>query len=129
MTTYSLFKTLHSPTGVENAIYCNFLNEKDQNLITSSANYLQIYRLNSELLDKTTNRKLKFECIQNIQLFGTISSMAKCRYSNMKKDAIIITFIDAKVSIIEYNELTGELDTLAMHYFEDEIETVVFISH
>ena len=120
MTTYSLFKTLHAPTGVENSIYCNFLNEKEQNLITSGSNQLQIYKLINSDVD---SKKLKFELIKNYQLFGTISGIAKCRYGSMKKDALIVSFMDAKVSIISFNELNGEIDTIGMHFFEDEIES------
>lgn len=129
MTTYSIFKTLHAPTGIENAVYCNFINEKDQNLITSGTNQLQIYKLNLETPSDPTsktliNKKLKFELVKSFQLFGIVSGVAKCRYGSMKKDALVIAFSDAKLSIIFYNELTGDLDTLAMHYFEDEIESV-----
>lgn len=124
MATYNLFKTLVAPTGVENAVYCNFISDKDHNLITACANNLTIYRLNPDLLKLNDNRKLKFECIQSFQLFGTISAISSCRYGSMRKDALVLAFLDAKLSIVEFNEQTGELDTVSIHYFENEIESV-----
>ena len=100
---FSVYKTVHPPTGVENAIYCNFLSAKERNLITASTNRLQVYRLANEnniSINNTNTKsksKLKLECIESFNLFGNISTMASCRYGSMTKDALIIAFDDAKV--------------------------------
>ena len=98
---FSVYKTVHPPTGVENAIYCNFLGAKERNLITASTNRLQVYRLANESCSSINNNKskskLKLECIESFNLFGNISTMASCRYGSMTKDALIIAFDDAKV--------------------------------
>lgn len=91
---FSIYKTVHQPTGIENAIFCNFINPKDRNLITAAANVLQVYRLNAE---DNKSKKLKFECIETFTLFGNVSTMASCRYGSMVKDALILAFDDAKV--------------------------------
>jgi cleavage and polyadenylation specificity factor subunit 1 len=134
---YSLYKTLHAPTGVEQSVYCYFLNSKEASLITASGNQLHVYHLNTDGRDdkttatmtttqvaKTTNDKLKFECVEKFDLFGNVCSMACCRYGNMTKDALILAFMDAKLAIVEYDLNTRDLNTLSIHYFEDEIQQV-----
>jgi len=95
---FSVYKTVHPPTGVENSIYCNFLGPNERNLITSSTNRLQVYRLINE---NSKSKKLKLECMETFYLFGNISSMASCRYGPMNKDALILAFDDAKVCLKE----------------------------
>lgn len=120
---FSIYKTIHQPTGIENAIYCNFINPTHKNLITSSANILQVYRLNA---DDTKSKKVKFELAETFTLYGNVSAMASCRYGSMIKDALILAFDDAKLSIVEYDSFNGDLTTLSIHYFENEMEAVIF---
>ncbi len=120
---YNLYKTVHSPTSVDHAVYCNFLNAHEENLITANVNRLHVYKLNSEY-DKQSSRKLKFECLKTFTLFGNVSAIAKCRYGSMNKDALILAFMDAKLAIVEYNPQTADLNTLSMHYFETDSELV-----
>lgn len=92
---FSIYKTLHPPTGIDNSVFCNFVSSKEQNLIVSSANKLQIFRLNPE---SSKNKKLNLECVDTFHLYGNISCMKSCRYGSMVKDALILAFEDAKVN-------------------------------
>ncbi|CAF0847441.1 unnamed protein product [Brachionus calyciflorus] len=123
---FSLYKTVHPPTGIDNSVYCNFRNANENNLITSSGNRLNVYKFYPYTIntsDETKTNKLKLELVESYYLYGTISSVKSCRYGNMNKDALIIAFIDAKLSVVEYDEDQCDLITLSIHYFEDEIET------
>ncbi len=93
---FSVYKTVHPPTSIENSVYCHFINSHEQNLITSSANRLQVYRLIADY--SSSSKKLKLECIETFTLYGHICSIKSCRYGNMTKDALIIAFADAKVT-------------------------------
>jgi cleavage and polyadenylation specificity factor subunit 1 len=93
---FSVYKTVHPPTGIDNSVYCYFINNHEQNLITSSANRLQVYRLNADYA--SSSKKLKLECLETYTLHGQICSIKACRYGNMTKDALIIAFADAKVT-------------------------------
>jgi cleavage and polyadenylation specificity factor subunit 1 len=109
---FSVYKTVHPPTGIDNSLFCNFLDENELNLITSSANRLQVYRLNQSSLEPQTinankqppassnnaKNKLKLEYVEQFTFYGQISSIKSCRYrKSMTKDALIIAFADAKV--------------------------------
>ena len=94
---FSVYKTVHPPTGIDNSVYCYFINQGEPNLITSSANRLSIYRLNEDP-SSSNNAKLKLECVETFTLHGQICAIKPCRYGNMTKDALIIAFANAKVN-------------------------------
>lgn len=140
---FTVYKTVHPPTGIDCSVYCSFLSPKEHNLITSSCNKLQIYRFNFD--PNSRSNKLKLECFDTFYFYGTISCIKPCRYGSMQKDALVIAFSDAKVdqlvricllldyilnycwiqvSIVEYDTFLGDLVTLSIHYFENELEAV-----
>ena len=94
---YSVHKTVHQPTGIDGAIHCNFLGPKEDNLITFSANRLQVYRVCTDT--RQNSRKTKLEFIESFYLYANIIDLKPCRYGSMKKDALILAFADAKVII------------------------------
>jgi len=119
---FSIFKTIHPPTGIEHAVWARFLSPLENNLILSSANYLYVYRINFH-----TN---KFECLHTFTLWGNICSLTACRLGAsssssssliQSKDALFLSFMDAKLSLIEFDSTIQDIKTLSMHYFEDEL--------
>lgn len=111
---FSIFKTIHPPTGIEHAVWARFLSPLENHLILSSANHLYVYRIHP-----TTT---KFECLHTFVLWGNIISITSCRLqaSNPSKEALFLAFADAKLSLIEFDSTIQDLKTLSMHYFEDE---------
>lgn len=118
---FSIFKTIHPPTGIEHAVWARFLSAQENNLILTSANYLYVYRIN--------NQTTKFECLHTFTLWGNICSITPCHVSPSSsssslipsKDALFLSFMDAKLSLIEFDPAIQDLKTLSMHYFEDEL--------
>lgn len=97
---FSVYKTVHPPTGIDNSVFCYFINSKEQNLIISNANRLQIFRLNPDL---NKQKKQKLECIETFNFYGNIVAMKSCRYGSMTKDALVLAFDDAKVQLFFSN--------------------------
>lgn len=121
---HSIYKTIHSPSAIDNSVFCYFRSSSENNLITSNANRLNVYRFytfKEPCENNQTKSSLnKLELVESFLLFGTVSSIKSCRYGNMNKDSLIIAFKDAKLSIIEYDEKFCDLKTISIHYFEDE---------
>lgn len=44
-TMYAFYRQVKPPTGVENAIYCNFISKDEKNLIVTKATELTVYRI------------------------------------------------------------------------------------
>jgi cleavage and polyadenylation specificity factor subunit 1 len=110
---FSIFKTIHPPTSIEYAVWARFTSPVENNLILSSANHLYVYRINIH----TT----KFECLHTFILWGNICTVTPCRLGPSLKDALFLSFMDAKLSLIEFDPTIQDIKTLSMHYFEDEL--------
>lgn len=110
---YSVCQTTHPATTVEHSIQCQFYNLNENNLVVAGANQLTVYRIESKLL----------EHCQTFELYGNVASMQRIALGNKgsrKRDSLVLSFHDAKLSIVEYNPETHDLRTLSMHYFEDD---------
>ena len=65
-------------------------------------------------------KKDKLECLATFQLFGNVMSMASVQLAGSSRDALLLSFRDAKLSLVEYDPGTHDLKTSSLHYFEEE---------
>ena len=63
---------------------------------------------------------MKLECIVSYTLFGNIMSLQSVSLSSSQRDALLISFQDAKLSVVQHDPDTFELKTLSLHYFEED---------
>lgn len=54
-------------------------------------------------------------------------SMQSVNLANAPRDALLLAFSDAKLSVVEYDPETHDLKTLSLHYFEEDDLKVSFI--
>uniref|UniRef100_A0A2K6FR77 Cleavage and polyadenylation specificity factor subunit 1 n=1 Tax=Propithecus coquereli TaxID=379532 RepID=A0A2K6FR77_PROCO len=124
---YAVYKQAHPPTGIEFSMYCNFFNNSERNLVVAGTSQLYVYRLNrdAEALtknDRSTEGKAhreKLELAASFSFFGNVMSMASVQLAGAKRDALLLSFKDAKLSVVEYDPGTHDLKTLSLHYFEE----------
>lgn len=64
--------------------------------------------------------KMKLECLAQYNLFGNVMSIQSVNLSNSPRDALLLSFREAKLSVVEYDPETHELRTISLHYFEEE---------
>lgn len=139
---YAICKTVHPTTEVEHSVYCHFYNFGERNLLTAGGNQLKVYRLvrdpsfsgeeqfeyaNFEGVVVPDNVRL--ECRQTFTLHGTILSVNSVSFAGANRDCIVLTFSEAKVSIVEYDPNTHDLKTISMHYFEEDDMKHGFLTH
>ncbi|XP_029637941.1 cleavage and polyadenylation specificity factor subunit 1 [Octopus sinensis] len=127
---YGVYRPTHAPTGIEHCIYCNFFNNIEKSLIIAGVNQLHVFRLTPEEAalfgDKLPERigeirkKLKLECMLSFSLFGNVMSMKSVKLVGAQRDALLLSFMDAKLSLVEYDPGTHDLKTLSLHYFEEQ---------
>ncbi|XP_060076994.1 cleavage and polyadenylation specificity factor subunit 1-like [Ylistrum balloti] len=125
---YALYKQTHPPTGIEHCVYCNFFNTSERNLVIAAVNQLDVYRLIPEIDDDEnpdkwteSKRKQKLESVATFSLFGNIMSMQFVKLPGAHRDALLLSFMDAKLSVVEYDPGTHDLQTTSLHYFEESI--------
>lgn len=124
---YAVYRQAHPPTGIEFSIYCNFFSNSERNLVVAGTSQLYVYRLNHDVEssikgDKSTENKghkEKLELQANFSFFGNIMSMASVQLAGGKRDALLLSFKDAKLCVVEYDPGTHDLKTLSLHYFEE----------
>ncbi|XP_023327801.1 cleavage and polyadenylation specificity factor subunit 1 [Eurytemora carolleeae] len=116
---FSLVRTSHPATGVEHSIYASFFRSNEQNLVVAGANILKVFQLVPETVNKKdVNPRLKLECMAQWQLHGWVQSIAAVRLLGADRDTLLLTFKDAKLSLVEYCPDTHDLITISLHHFE-----------
>lgn len=63
---------------------------------------------------------MKLECLATYQLFGNVMSLQAVSLAGSGRDALLMSFRDAKLSVVEYDLDSHNLKTLSLHYFEEE---------
>lgn len=53
-------------------------------------------------------------------LYGNIMSLQSVSLSGSQRDALLISFKDAKLSVVQHDPDTFDLKTLSLHYFEED---------
>ena len=72
--------------------------------------------------------KMRLECVRSWRLNGCVQSLAKVRLANSPRDALLLSFLDAKLSVVEYDPETHDLKTVSLHIFEVR-EASIIIGH
>lgn len=124
---YAVYRQAHPPTAVEFAVYCNFISSQEKNLVVAGTSQLYVYRIiydvestsKSEKSSDGKSRKEKLEQVASFSLFGNVMSMASVQLVGNNRDALLLSFKDAKLSVVEYDPGTHDLKTLSLHYFEE----------
>uniref|UniRef100_A0A8C1TTG8 Cleavage and polyadenylation specificity factor subunit 1 n=1 Tax=Cyprinus carpio TaxID=7962 RepID=A0A8C1TTG8_CYPCA len=118
---YAVYRQAHPPTAVEFAVYCNFISSQEKNLVVAATSQLCVYRIiyDVESTSKSENRKEKLEQVASFSLFGNVMSLASVQLAGANRDALLLSFKDAKLSVVEYDPGTHDLKTLSLHYFEE----------
>nr|KAI8762317.1 cleavage and polyadenylation specificity factor subunit 1 [Biomphalaria glabrata] len=127
---HCMYRQIHPPTGIEHCVYAHFFSWEEKNLIIAGVNQLHVYRLNSEpervrpdgqlVTDEvTTEKKTRLECLASYSLHGNIQSLAAVKLVGASRDVLLLSFLDAKLSVVEYDPSTHDLKTCSLHQFEE----------
>ena len=114
---YSFNKTILQPTSVEHCVSCHFISEDEEHIIVAGANRLRFFRICLQ-----SNSCTQLEEIFDCSLFGNIESLAPVRISQRsnKLDCLLLSFLDAKLSIIEWDPWHHDIRTVSLHQFEED---------
>uniref|UniRef100_A0A671USL4 Cleavage and polyadenylation specificity factor subunit 1 n=1 Tax=Sparus aurata TaxID=8175 RepID=A0A671USL4_SPAAU len=117
---YAVYRQAHTPTAVEFSVYCNFISSKEKNLVVAGTSQLFVYRIIHDVeVQPHFTLKEKLEQVASFSLFGNVMSMASVQLVGANRDALLLSFKDAKLSVVEYDPGTHDLKTLSLHFFEE----------
>ncbi|XP_071482088.1 cleavage and polyadenylation specificity factor subunit 1-like [Diadema antillarum] len=121
---YAFHREVHPPTGVEHCVYCHFFTQDQQNLVVAKGSELTVYSMitvdSNKPADKDSKPKQKLEQAASFRLYGQVMSMKTAQVTGSGRDALLLSFMNAKLSIVEYDPSMHDLKTVSMHYFEDD---------
>ncbi|XP_072946288.1 cleavage and polyadenylation specificity factor subunit 1 [Epargyreus clarus] len=124
---FSICRQTHPATGIEYAVSCCFFNSEEVCLVTAGANIIKVFRLLPEGHTKEINAagqpippKMKLECLATYTLWGNVMSISSVKCPSAGRDLLLVSFKEAKLSVLQYDPQVNNLITLSMHYFEED---------
>jgi cleavage and polyadenylation specificity factor subunit 1 len=123
---------LHAPTGVTHSVSA-FLSVSAPapgtpadasplpNLVVVRSTSLEVYAAN-RIQEGSSASNIKLELLAQQRLFGVVESLAvlKGRSGRSGRDAILLTFRDAKLSVLQWDPFTSDMVPSSLHYFEGD---------
>lgn len=90
------------------------------NLVIARHTALDIYRI------KEIDTEYKLELVLSRRLFGVIESLSVLKKPRQTRaadgrDAILLTFRDAKLSVVRWNGDIWDIESSSLHYFESDV--------
>ncbi len=119
---FSVVRSPHPATGIEHSVYAKFFGPWETNLVTAGTNNLRVFRLvpDQETTLNAAHPKMKLECLATFTLFGEVMGLQKVSLPGSIRDTLLLSFAEAKMSVVEYDPNTHDLRTVSLHVFEDE---------
>ncbi|KAJ3154030.1 Cleavage and polyadenylation specificity factor subunit 1 [Geranomyces variabilis] len=140
---YTLYKELLPPSGIKSCAEARFISPSDINLIVSRGTVLQVFSVVEDdhvdqLADETLAsgpahevqetkriRKIaKLELQAQFKLPGNVTSIGVVRTSTsvglLGMDSLLLSFRDAKMSLIEWSPALHTIVTVSIHFYERE---------
>ncbi|KAK3835815.1 MAG: CPSF A subunit region-domain-containing protein [Linnemannia elongata] len=118
MSMYTLAKELFPPTGIERVVRCNFIRPDILNVIVSKSTVLEVYNFTEPA---QADQLPRLELVASYRFNGVITSMGVIRTSSSGQhglDSILVSFKDAKMSLLEWSFSTHSIVTVSIHYYE-----------
>lgn len=91
------------------------------NLVIVRSTSLEVYAANT-LEQGSSTSTIKLELLAQQPLFGVVESLAVLsgRSGRSGRDAILLTFRDAKLSVLQWDPFTSDMVPSSLHYFEGD---------
>ena len=120
---FSIVRTPHPTTGIEHSIQARFFGPWETNLVVAGTDSLRVFRLVPDLEGQVIGAdkpKMKLECMASFTLFGEVMGLQKVSLPGSVRDTLLLSFQEAKLSVVEYDPQNHDLKTVSLHVFEDE---------
>ncbi|KAL1965959.1 hypothetical protein VTN77DRAFT_4899 [Rasamsonia byssochlamydoides] len=128
------YTELLPPSGVTHALSVPFLSPTANNLVVVKTSLLQIFTLvnvasdlgSRKAEDKAprieSSQDTKLHLIAEYDLSGTVTDVSRVKILDSKSggDALLLSFRNAKLSLIEWDPDRHGISTISIHYYERE---------
>ncbi|KAI9700512.1 MAG: mRNA cleavage and polyadenylation factor subunit [Bogoriella megaspora] len=137
------YTELVPPTAVEHSVVLPLLSSEASNLVVAKTSLLQVFDLRTvnELTTRSTTdlnpdandveaniavqrveARTKLVLVSEHPVSGVITSLARIKIHGSKSggEALLVSFKDAKLSLLEWDSESHNLSTISVHYYEGE---------
>lgn len=97
----------------------NLIQKKSSQVVYLHLIVLKVYLIQIPTFLDNRPPPMRLECLRTYELFGNIMSLQSVSLTNAPRDALLISFQDAKLSVVQHDPDTFDLKTLSLHYFEE----------
>lgn len=113
------YTELVPPTAVTHAVALPFLGPLADNLVVAKTSLLQVFDVTRSAAE---NGAEKLVLVGEYSLAGTVTAISRVKNIETKTgaDALLLTFKDAKLSLVEWDQENYRLSTISIHYYEGE---------
>eukprot|EP00118_Oscarella_pearsei_P015222 m.136215 g.136215 ORF g.136215 m.136215 type:complete len:1413 (+) comp38172_c1_seq126:32-4270(+) len=130
---YGLVRQTFPPTTTSHCLSCNLIDDNEKNLVVAGSTVLTVYRLRKVRSSHTTpgvpeKRKKKLDVVFRQDLNGILHSVQSARLEHKTRDSLLLSFENAKFSMIEYDPATHCLKTVKLVDFKEEVDKIVSFS-
>ena len=110
------YTELVPPTAVTHAVALPFLSADANNLVIAKTSLLQVFSV------KSSGKEERLVLIGEYSLAGTVTSIARVKILDTKSggEAIIISFKDAKFTLVEWDQENYRISTISLHFYEGD---------
>ena len=109
--TFQVYKPLHPPTGVEHAVSAHFTTASRWNVCLARTSLLEVFDVR-----EGAGGQQVLDLVASFPLFGNIETMHVVRLGGL--DALLLSFREAKLSLVAFDPAEHRLRTLFMYDFE-----------
>jgi cleavage and polyadenylation specificity factor subunit 1 len=112
------YTELIPPSGVTHAVSLPFTSADATNLVVARTSLVQIFALKAT----SNGQESKLVLVAEYNLSGTVTSLAPVKLLKSKTggDALLVSFRDAKLSLLEWDAKFHGISTISIHYYENE---------
>ncbi|KAL2918252.1 mRNA cleavage and polyadenylation factor subunit [Polyrhizophydium stewartii] len=123
---FSLCKELCPPSGIDHVVSARFTAPTHRNLVVARGPLLQLWLVLDDHCPPDEQklsppRTARLELIAEFRLHGNITSIGVVPVlATGSTEYLLLSFKDAKMSLIEFSQASQRLTTVSLHYFERE---------
>lgn len=113
------YTELVPPTAVTHAVALPFVSAEANNLVVAKTSLLQVFGVKAAGNDGG-NEKLVL--VGEYSLAGTVTSIARVKTLDTKSggEAVLLSFKDAKLSLVEWDPENYRISTISLHFYEGD---------
>lgn len=112
------YTELIPPTGVTHAVSLPFIHPSEQSVVLAKTSVLEVL----SLVRHAGSEKSTLRLVASYPLSGTVTALRAVSTPNTKSggDALLISFKDAKLSLVEWDPENYRISTISIHYYEGD---------